>query len=157
MIRIAVVLEVFLFLFIFSGPGMGKDFLGVPIIPDSKIINKTGKQIEFVSNMSHDEILRFYKSFLKDKKDIKFREWEEATCIEDDGNKKWHSITIYKKPCKNGIKVIIKKDSWTWIIGTLLLRYIGVFVVLMTLFVALSISGRIISAIVKRMESSQEG
>jgi len=41
------------------------------------------------------------------------------------------------------------KDNWTWIMGTLLLRFIGVFIVLLVLFLALSVSGAIISRIVK--------
>ena len=135
---------------------IAEDFLGLPIVPNSKILKRNDERVEFVVKMSHDEILRFYKNFLKGYKDIRIREWKEATYIEDDGNRKWHSITISRKSDENGIKVVIKKDSWTWIISTLILRFIGVFVVLMTLFFAISISGRITAAIVKKMESKEE-
>lgn len=135
---------------------IAEDFLGIPIVPNSKILKKDDKRVEFVTNMSHNEVLKFYKNFLKGYKDIRIREWKEATYIEDDGNRRWHSITISRKPGENGIKVVIKKDSWTWIMGTLILRFIGVFVVLMTLFLALSISGRVTAAIVKRMEAKEE-
>jgi hypothetical protein len=49
--------------------------------------------------------------------------------------------------------VVIMKDNWTWIIGTLILRYIGVFVVLLILYLGMSISGRIMTSWVRRMEA----
>ena len=151
------VFTLLILLLLFPYSSIGEDFMGVPIVPNSKIIAKNNKVMEFVVNMSHDQVLKFYKDVFKGYNDIRVREWKDSTYIEDDGNRKWHSITISKRAVGDEIKVIIKKDSWTWIMGTLILRYIGVFVVLMTLFVALSISGRIISAIVKKMESKQEG
>ena len=139
--RIFILLIFLITLITFSAYCIAEDFLGIPVIPNSKILKKNDKRIEFVVNMSHDEILKFYKNVLSGYKDIRIREWKEATYIEDDGNREWHSITISKKSGKDGIKVIIKKDSWTWIMGTLILRFIGVFVVLMTLLLALSASG----------------
>ena len=64
---------------------------------------------------------------------------------------KWHSITI-SKDAKDGTHIAIVKDNWTWIIGTLVLRYIGVFVVLMVLFVGMTVSGKLISGFVRRAE-----
>jgi len=49
------------------------------------------------------------------------------------------------------------KDNWTWIIGTLLLRYIGVFVVLMVLFLGMSASGKIIFSYMKKIEEKKAG
>ncbi len=66
----------------------------------------------------------------------------------------WHSITI-SKGGKDGTDVVIVKDNWTWIIGTLVLRYIGVFMVLMILFIGMSVSGKIISKSVQRMEAKK--
>ncbi|MBW1701070.1 MAG: hypothetical protein JRJ11_03865, partial [Deltaproteobacteria bacterium] len=51
--------------------------------------------------------------------------------------------------------IIIVKDNWTWIIGTLLLRYVGVFVVLMVLFLGMSVSGKIISGSMKKIEGKK--
>ena len=155
--KISIIFSIFsICLLVFPLHCFAKDFLGIPIIPGSKIVRKSTKRVEFVCNMGHDKILRFYEMVLKGKKDIKKKKWKNATYIEDDGNRKWHSITIYRSLSANGTLVVIKKDSWTWIIGTLILRFIGVFVVLMTLFLALSLSGRIISTIVKRVESKKE-
>ena len=141
---------------LFPGYCLADDFLGIPIIPRSRIIKKSSNRLEFICNEGHDKIVEFYKMVLKGKKDIKIRQWKDATYIEDDGNRKWHSITIYRGHSNKGTLVVIKKDSWTWIVGTLILRFIGVFVVLMTLFLALSLSGRIISIIVNRIESKKE-
>jgi hypothetical protein len=121
-----------------------EDFLGAPLVPGGTIIQKTEKQLELKTELSHAEALAFYKEALKDFKDIKFREWKEATYIEDDGNRPWHSVTI-SKGGNSGTTIVIMKDSWTWIIGTLVLRYIGVFVVLLVLLIGMSISGAIIS------------
>jgi hypothetical protein len=150
----------YLIVFLASSLGLSfaEDFLGVPIVPGAKVIKKVdNKRLEFVVNMSHDQVLRFYKEALKGVKDIRIREWKNSTYIEDDGNRKWHSIDISKVAGQNGVRVIIKKDSWTWILGTLLLRYVGVFVVLMILFVALSASNRIIYWMVSKMEKQKGG
>ena len=138
---------------IFNPPSSGaEDFLGAPLIPGGETINKTDSRLELNSGMTHDEALAFYKRALKEFKDIKFRDWKHATYIEDDGNMKWHSITISKEKNK-GANVVIVKDNWTWIIGTLILRYIGVFVVLILLLLGMTLSGAIISRTVKKMEA----
>jgi len=50
---------------------------------------------------------------------------------------------------------VFMKDRWTWIIGTLVLRYIGVFVVLLFLLLGMIVSGAIISRSVKRREAKE--
>ena len=126
------------------------DFLKAPVIPQGKVIAKTDSRLELKTNLSHDEVLSFYKKRLKAFEDIKFREWKDSTYIEDDGKLPWHSINISKGD-QDGATVIILKDNWTWIIGTLILRFIGVFVVLLVLYLGMSVSGRIISRSIKRM------
>ncbi|MBW2113951.1 MAG: hypothetical protein JRH04_03690, partial [Deltaproteobacteria bacterium] len=64
------------------------------------------------------------------------------------------SITISKGD-STATSIIIVKDNWTWIIGTLLLRYVGVFVVLMVLFLGMSVSGKIISGSMKKIEGKK--
>ena len=104
------------------------------------------------TDLSHDEALSFYKEALKGSKDIKFREWKDQSYIEDDGNRAWHSITI-SKGGEGETTVIITKDNWTWIIGTLVLRFVGVFVVLLFLLLGMTVSGAIISRSVKKVEA----
>jgi len=141
---------VFLFLLI-PAISWSSDFLGLPIPTDSKIILKNKGRLEFETDMNHDQCLRYYKDVLKDAKDIKIREWKSVTYIEDDGKLPWHSITISKNiPHKT--LIVIVKDNWTWIMGTLLLRYIGVFVVLIVLYISMSIAGSIASKLLKDKE-----
>ncbi|MBL7176823.1 MAG: hypothetical protein ISS66_13450 [Desulfobacteraceae bacterium] len=127
-----------------------EEFLGAPVIPQAKMIKKTEARLEMATNLSHDEVLKFYKKTLKEFPDIKYRNWNDVTYIEDDGILEWHSITISKRD--NPTSIVIVKDSWTWIIGTLLLRYIAVFLVLTVLLLCLILSGNIISRSIKKAE-----
>ncbi len=130
-----------------------EEFLGAPVISQGETLNKTDSRLELKADLSHDEVVAFYQDALKDFPDIKFRDWPDATYIEDDGKALWHSITISKEN-KDGTNIVIMKDNWTWIIGTLVLRYIGVFVVLLILLIGMTISGAIISRSVKKREAS---
>lgn len=125
-----------------------EDFLGAPVIPGGKMTLKTESRLEMTAPVSHDKVVEFYQEALAGYQDIKFRDWKDYTYIEDDGNLSWHSITISKQDTE-GATIVIVKDNWTWIIGTLVLRYIGVFVVLLLLLVGMSISGAIISRFFK--------
>ena len=131
-----------------------EDFLGVPLAPKAEEVSKTKSRLEVKSTLPHDEVLAFYRETLKGQKDLKYRDWKDATYIEDDGKLPWHSITISKVD-KGGTTVVIMKDSWTWIVGTLILRYIGVFVVLLFLLLGMTVSGAIISRSVAKMEAKK--
>lgn len=120
----------------------GEDFLGAPVI-EGKVIERTEGRLEIRTDLSHDEALAFYKKQLEGMEDIRYRNWPDQSYIEDDSNRPWHSITIDKEFVE-GTKVVIMKDNWTWIIGTLLLRYIAVFVVLLILLVGMTVSSKII-------------
>jgi len=134
----------------------GEDFLGAPVIPQGTTTQKTDDRLEMKTGLSHDEVIAFYREALKDFQDIKFRDWKDSTYIEDDGRMPWHSITV-SKGGDTGTEIIIVKDNWTWIIGTLILRYIGVFMVLMVLLIGMSVSGRIISRSVASMDAKRAG
>ena len=138
-----ILMTIFLF-FSFSSFAAADDFLGAPILSGGKILNKTDSRLEMTTDMTHDQVLAFYKAALNGQSDIKFRDWKDSTYIEDDGKLDWHSITISKTGYER-TNIIIAKDSWTWIIGTLILRFIGVFIVLIILYIGMSISGRILS------------
>ncbi len=130
-------------------------FLEAPVIPQSKTVQKTDSRLELKTNLSHDEVVAFYKGSLKEYQDIKFREWKDSTYIEDDGKLPWHSVTI-SKGGEEGTTVVIVKDNWTWIIGTLILRYIGVFIVLIVLLFGMTISGAIISRSIKKIDAKKQ-
>ena len=143
-----------LILLMFPVVSNAEDFLGAPVVSQGKENLRTDVRLEMKTPLSHDEVVLFYREQLKDVPDIKFRDWKDATYIEDDGARPWHSITISKDD-KDGATIVIIKDNWTWIIGTLILRYIGVFAVLMIVFVGMVVSGKIISAFVRRMEAKK--
>lgn len=139
-----IILMIIFLLVLLPSFAIADDFLGAPVISGGNIINKTDARLEMTIDMTHGDVLAFYKEALNGQPDIKFRDWKDATYIEDDGKQDWHSITISKKG-DEGTDIVIAKDNWTWIIGTLVLRYIGVFGVLLCLFFGLSVSGKIIS------------
>ena len=126
-----------------------EDFLGAPVVADADTVGKTDSRLEYQTHMSHDETLSFYEAALRDLPDIKVRHWKDATYIEDDGRLPWHSVTI-SKGGEGQTTVVIMKDNWTWIMGTLVLRYVGVFVVLLVLFLGMSLSGQVITRFVAR-------
>jgi hypothetical protein len=129
---------------------MAEDFLGLPLMPGGKVLLKEKGRLEMAIPASHDQVVAFYKEALKNEKDIRYRNWKESTYIEDDGKAPWHSITIDKEPVQGMTNMVIVKFNWTWIFGTLLLRFIGVFVVLVILFGGMSLSGAIISRSVSK-------
>jgi hypothetical protein len=135
-------------LLVFTLPGVvsAESFLGVPLVDDSKIISKTDKRMEIETGMTHDQVLAFYKEKLKDQHDIKFRDWKKATYIEDDGKLEWHSITVVKAG-ESGTNITIMKDNWTWIFSTLVIRFIGIFIVLLCLYLGMVVSGKVIGKI----------
>jgi hypothetical protein len=139
---------IFLFVVILPAGLKAEDFLGVPVIPEGKTTLKTESRLEMTVPVSHDKVVEFYQKALEGYQDIKFRNWKDATYIEDDSNLSWHSITISKQDTE-GTTIVIVKDNWTWIIGTLILRYVGVFVVLLLLLIGMSVSGAIISRFFK--------
>ena len=144
----------FLILLLFPAISNAEDFLGVPVVSQGKENVRTDARLEMKTPLSHDEVVLFYKEQLKDLPDIKFRDWKDSTYIEDDGARPWHSITISKDD-KDGATILIVKDNWTWIIGTLILRYIGVFVVLMIVLLGMVVSGKIITSFVRRAEAKK--
>lgn len=147
-------LVLLVFIILLPAFSWAEDFLGAPVMPGTKVLNKTPSRLELKAESTHDEVLSFYKAALKDLPDIKYRNWKDATYIEDDGRLKWHSITISKGEGKE-TSIVIVKDNWTWIIGTLVLRFVAVFVVLLILFVFMNLSGGIISRLVKKSEEKK--
>jgi len=147
-------IAIFLFL---SLPNISKaeDFLGAPVIDQGQIVKRTDARLEMTTVLSHDETVEFYKEALKGQSDIKFRDWKKATYIEDDGKLPWHSITINKEGI-HGTYITIVKDNWTWILGTLILRFIGVFIVLLFLYIGMVLSGNIIQRFMDRGEAKEK-
>ncbi|MCD6293863.1 MAG: hypothetical protein J7M20_02835 [Deltaproteobacteria bacterium] len=135
-----------------------EDFLGAPLPQQKEIISKADNRISFRSALSHDAMVRYYKGALSKYEDIKFYDKQDRTYIEDHGKMKWHSIMILKGEKDGaGVVVLIVKDNWTWIIGTLIIRYIGVFVVLMVICLTMAVSGIILPWLISKAGEKKAG
>lgn len=130
------------------GASMAQDFLGAPVMPGGVVVSQTDERLKKTYDVSYEEALEHYRKALKGEKDIKFLDRGAETHIEDHAARPWHSITIVKVG-EGKTEVVTKKDNWTWILGTLTLRFFGVFAVLIVLYIVLEISGAIISRVVK--------
>lgn len=125
-----------------------KDYLGLPMF-DPSVAGKAGeKEFEATYPVAPEKVLEFYKKTLEGEKDIRFREFGGNYVVEDFGSRPWNKIMIAKGDPKQA-KTVITQDSWTWIIGMLILRFIGVFVVLVALFIATAIATNLIMRLVK--------
>jgi hypothetical protein len=117
-----------------------------PVMPGGTLV-KTEDTAVFISyDLPYEKVLEWYKKALENYKDEKYRDWKEQMYIEDQGGAKWHSIGI-SKGGGTSTTVRIVKDNWTWIFSTLLIRFAGVFAILVTLWILLSISNAIMKKV----------
>jgi hypothetical protein len=128
---------------------LAEDFLGVPIMPGGRVVASTRSMDKRVYDVSYEQVLSYYQEVLKNAKDLKLRDRKSEVAIDDNGRLAWHRISISKDSSKES-DVTITKDSWTWILGTLALRFIGVFVVLMILFLCMKFEMSLIARWVRR-------
>ena len=126
----------------------GPEWIGAPIMPGGKKVSEESGRYVTEYSLPYAQVLAWYKQALKDYPDARYRDWSHEMYIEDQGASRWLAITISKT---GGSKtdVTIVKDNWTWIFATLLLRFIGVFVVLLVLWIALNIATFIMLRFVK--------
>lgn len=130
-----------------------EDFLGAPVMPGGKTIRSQNDRLEKTYDTTYPDAVNYYKDALKKLEHVKFWDRGTETYIEDHSNRPWHSITIMKSD--GGTQVVTVKDNWTWIIGTLVLRFIAVFVVLLVLYVAMSLSGAVLSRVGQATEAKK--
>jgi hypothetical protein len=132
-------------------------YLNVPTVPGGKEVVSTVPNtynLEY-TDKSLEEIIAFYKKEFKGQPEINWKEPVpgKKTVINDWGNRKWHKITLLDKG--SSIHIEIKKDSWTWILGTLIIRFIGVFIVLIVLMIVLQITGTIFKKVKEKGKISK--
>ena len=116
---------------------VAEDFLGAPLPPGGNVVSKTDAKMEVAYTMAYADAIAFYKEQFKGSKDYAFRDRGDATYIEEYSNKPWHSVLITKTG--EGVTITASKDSYTWIAGTLALRFFAVFLVLIALYIPLQI------------------
>ncbi len=139
--------------FMTSSFALAEDFLGAPVMPGGTVVTQTDARLEKTYNVPYDEAIKFYEEALKGEKDIKFLDRGGEIHIEEYQARPWHSITITKVN-EDKTDIVLLKDNWTWILGTLTLRFFGVFAVLFVLYVVLTITGAIISRAIKPQTQS---
>jgi len=133
----------------------GPQWLGAPIMPDgTKVSEKEGRHVTEY-NMPYNQVLAWYQDALKKYPDTRYRDWKEEMYIEDQGVSKWHSIKISKTGGSKTL-VTIQKDNWTWIMATLFIRFVGVFVVLLVLWISLKIAILVMLKFVKEEKATQK-
>jgi len=132
----------------------GPQWLGAPIMPSGTTLKQESIRLTTEYNLSYNQVLAWYQEALKRYPDARYRDWKEEMYIEDQGGSKWHAIIISKT---GGPKttVAIVKDNWTWIMATLFIRFIGVFVVLLVLWMGLNISGAVMQRFFKEEKESK--
>jgi hypothetical protein len=129
----------------------GPQWLGAPIMPNGTKLKEESGQLYTEYNLPYKEVLAWYQEALKNYPDARYRDWKEEMYIEDQGGSKWHAIKISKTDGPKTI-VTVRKDNWTWILATLVIRFTGVFIVLLILWIGLNIS----AAIMKRFIQSEQ-
>jgi hypothetical protein len=135
---------------------LADEFLGAPLPPGGQVTVSTPKRIEKKYEMGYADAVKFYKDAFKKDELVKFWDRGDETYIEEHGNRPWHSVTITPLE-KGGTEIVILKDNWTWIIGTLVIRFVGVFGVLCVLYIALTISGRIMARLTSAKQNAGAG
>ncbi len=126
----------------------GPQWLGAPIMPNGTKVKEASGRLTTEYNLPYSQVLAWYQDALKKYPDARYRDWKEEMYIEDQGGSKWHAIKISKM---DGPKtfVTIQKDNWTWIMATLVIRFTGVFVVLLILWIGLNISAAVMRRLIK--------
>jgi hypothetical protein len=114
-----------------------EDFLGLPVLPGGRTVKSSGALLEKSYDMTAPAAIQFYKDNLRGQPDLKLHDNRQGFVIEDHGRLPWHQVVILET-VKGHTSVQINKDSWTWILGTLFIRFLGVFVVLMVLYFAMA-------------------
>lgn len=121
----------------------GPQFLGAPVLPGGTTVEEGPDRRVTEYGLPSAQVLAWYRESLRRYPDARYRDWEDEIYIEDQGGSKWHAIRISKTGGAKSV-VTIQRDNWTWIFSTLLIRFIGVFVVLLVLWAALHLAEAIL-------------
>jgi hypothetical protein len=128
--------------------GGGEPPWSAPMMPGGKLVKAEGTAAYYEFDQPYEAVLAWYREALKNYRDpnyahvdwAKYRDWKDQMYIEDQGAAPWHSIGIQKG---GGNKTLVKivRDNFTWIFSTLLIRFAGVFCVLIILWLLLNLNG----------------
>ena len=122
-----------------AAPALAADFLGAPLPEGGVLVKDEAERIERSYDQPAPALYKYFQDTLKGQKDLKFREVRGDLVVEDFGDRHWHKISVTPDgPSKSTL--VITKDSWSWIVGMLALRFTGVFIVLLVLYFAMSLA-----------------
>jgi hypothetical protein len=122
----------------------GPQWNGAPIMPDGRTVTTDPGEIVIEYDAPYARVLSWYQQALTRYPDARYRDWSDEMYIEDQGVSRWHAIKLSKTGGAT-TRVTIKRDNWTWIIATLVIRFTGVFVVLVVLWIGLKLAGALVS------------
>ncbi|MBU2549124.1 MAG: hypothetical protein KKB20_11960 [Proteobacteria bacterium] len=115
------------------------DFLGAPVMSGGRTISQSERELKTGYGLPAARVADYYHQVFGDAgSSLKIRERGGQVWIEDFEARPWHKIVIESSPAGEAV-VTITRDSWTWILTMLVFRFLGVFVVLLVLYLALSI------------------
>lgn len=143
-------------LFLMAVPVLAGDFLSAPVRSGGQTLRSDKSLLEMRYHLPQEEIIQFYRDALKNQEDLVYKDRGESLEIEDHGKRAWHKIVIETTE-KGELAVTITKDSWTWIMGTLAIRFVGVFVVLLIVYLGMGASTWIITRSIKAVEAKGGG
>jgi len=139
-----------------AAPVLAGDFLGAPVRSEGHTLRNDESLLEVRYDVPQKEMIQFYRDALKGQTDLIFRDRTWGLEIEDHGKRAWHKIQIGTSEGGDG-SVTITRDSWTWIMGTLAIRFVGVFVVLLIVYLGMGASTWIITRSIKAVEAKGGG
>jgi hypothetical protein len=156
MIRIVLILALSIFL---AAPGLSAaESFQAPVPDGGKLLTPedSGTVNLLYREVTLKEIIGFYRDNLKDKENINWKETANlrGIVIHDWGNREWHKIEV-AEDTESGVQITINRDSWTWVLGTLVIRFVGVFTVLVILMITLYISGFIMTFEFRKTDSEK--
>lgn len=143
-------------LFLMAGPVLADDFLGAPVRSEGQTALREKSSLEMRYRLPQEEIIQFYRDSLRGQEDLVFRDRSWGLEVEDHGKRAWHKIRI-AAAADGASRVTISRDSWTWIMGTLAIRFVGVFVVLLIVYLGMNASTWIIRRSIKAVEAKGGG
>jgi len=129
-------------------PPGSPQWIGAPLMPGGRKMSEGSGRFVQEYDKPYNEVLAWYRQALKNYPDARYRDWSHEMYIEDEGASRWLAITLSKEGGPK-TQVTIVKDNWTWIFATLFLRFFGVFVVLLVLWLGLNIATFIVRRLVK--------
>ena len=127
-----------------AAPALAADFLGLPLPEGGAAVTSDSSTYKATYDLPAPELYKRFQETLKGEADIKQHELRGELLLEDFGARPWNKVIISAAGPAKSI-LTITKDSWTWIVGMLTLRFTGVFIVLLVLYVAMSLATLAIS------------